>query len=59
MNCQKCGTPGYTPGVTLCRVNPKGEKGIWECSPACNVKHISNEAALLHALEMEPCIPKN
>jgi hypothetical protein len=51
MKCSKCGAPSNTPGKVLVRTNPKGEAGIFECSPACNVTHISFENALVHALE--------
>jgi hypothetical protein len=40
MKCCKCNKPGHTPGVCLIRTNPKGEKGIFQCSPDCKVTHI-------------------
>ena len=37
MRCSKCGRSVNEPGVTLVRVNPKGEKGVFECEPCAGM----------------------
>lgn len=49
--CRKCGNSPKDKNVVLARVNPKGEPGIWECSPACGVEFINAPAAVLHAVQ--------
>lgn len=46
MKCRKCDKRGDV----LVRVNEKGVKGIWECSPCCDIPFISKEAALIYAI---------
>lgn len=46
MNYRKCGQRGQV----LTRVNEKGVAGIWECSPICDIPFVSNEAALIYAI---------
>lgn len=48
--CRWCGaSPAVDPRIVLRRCNPKGEIGIWECSPYCipdrqNSEHRSAKA---------------
>jgi len=50
MNCRKCGKSPQTSNIVLKRVNEKGVPGIFECTPNCNVTHISGAVAVEHAL---------
>ena len=52
MRCRICGANARESGGYLTRVNPKGEKGIWECAPECGVS-VSSADALLMALDEE------
>ena len=48
--CRLCGKSAQEIGVYLKRVNPVGEKGIWECYPSCKAKR-SFEENLMDAIE--------
>ncbi len=51
IRCRKCDRSAIEDGAALIRVNPKGEKGIWECTPDCGVPFMSDEGKLLHVLK--------
>lgn len=36
MRCRLCGKSANEIEAILVRINPKGEKGIWECRPSCD-----------------------
>lgn len=51
MKCRKCGKGLSEVGGFLERVSPKGEPGVWECRPDCNVSMTDSqklEAAVSH-----------
>lgn len=53
LTCQKCGQDAIQAGergAYLKRINPKGEKGIFQCVPTCEHKHGGPNGALLGAL---------
>ena len=53
--CQKCGgaLSDLQGGRWLCRVNPTGARGVWECRPSCSYAHGDQAEAQLGALAGE------
>lgn len=43
MKCLHCGRSPNEHGVTLFRLNPKGEKGVWTCESCTPWPPVDNE----------------
>ena len=50
MKCRKCKRTAIEINGFLKRINEKGQKGIWECRPHCDVD-MTREDRLLCALQ--------
>lgn len=50
VSCRKCGKNPIDDNLVLKRVNKKGVKGVWECSPNCGNIFCGRGDAILHAL---------
>lgn len=51
MYCEKCGVHLQDCKGWFTRVNEKGVEGKWVCAPSCDTPQLSNEEALIGAIE--------